>query len=134
MRLCIQKYRKGGVKAALSDAERSGQPTEITDDALAWIIHIACQRPADPGYSQELWTLKNLHRHIQDHASEAGFPRLETISKACVGQLLKGIRVKSKEELMERIYKYFDEINAKPVIYHWKYKMDEISQDDVVGI
>ena len=27
--------------------------------------------------------------------------------------MLKGIRVKSKEELVERIYKYFDEINAE---------------------
>lgn len=42
-------------------------------------------------------------------------------------QMLKGIRVKFKEELIERIYKYFDEINAEPVIYHWKYKMDELS-------
>ena len=35
---------------------------------------------------------------------------------------------------MERIYKYFEEINAEPVVYRWKYKMDEISQDDVVGL
>lgn len=39
---------------------------------------------------------------------------------------LKGIRVKSKEELIERIYRYIDEINEVPVVYHWKYKMDEI--------
>jgi transposase len=40
---------------------------------------------------------------------------------------LKGIRVKSKEELVERIYRYLNEVNAVPVIYHWKYKMDEVS-------
>ncbi len=28
----------------------------------------------------------------------------------------------------------FDEINAEPVIYHWKYKMDEFSQDDIIGL
>jgi len=39
---------------------------------------------------------------------------------------LKGIRVKSKEELIERIYRYMDEVNEVPVVYHWKYKMDEI--------
>ena len=33
-------------------------------------------------------------------------------------QFLKGIRVKTKEELVERIYKYFDEVNADPVVYH----------------
>jgi transposase len=40
---------------------------------------------------------------------------------------LKGIRVQSKEELVERIYRYLDEINAVPVVYHWKYKMDEVT-------
>lgn len=40
-------------------------------------------------------------------------------------QMLRGIRVSSKEELVERIYKYFDEVNATPVVYHWKYRMDE---------
>ena len=42
-------------------------------------------------------------------------------------QMLCGIRVKSKQELIDRIYLYFKEINADPVIYHWKYKMDEIT-------
>lgn len=39
---------------------------------------------------------------------------------------LRGIRVKSKEELIERIYQYINEVNEVPVVYHWKYKMDEI--------
>ena len=39
---------------------------------------------------------------------------------------LKGIRVHSKPELVERIYRYLDEVNAAPVVYHWKYKMDDI--------
>lgn len=40
-------------------------------------------------------------------------------------QMLRGIRVSSKEELVEQIYKYFDEVNETPVVYHWKYRMDE---------
>jgi len=40
---------------------------------------------------------------------------------------LRGIRVNSKEELVERIYKYMDEVNAEPVVYRWKFKMDEIT-------
>lgn len=40
---------------------------------------------------------------------------------------LKGIRVASKAELVERIYRYIDEVNAVPVVYHWKYKMDEVA-------
>ena len=42
-------------------------------------------------------------------------------------QMLKGIRVESKEELERRIYLYFDEVNREPVVYRWLYKMDEIS-------
>ena len=49
-------------------------------------------------------------------------------------QFLKGIRVKTKEELVERIYKYFDEVNADPVVYHWKYKLDEIDSDEKIQI
>lgn len=51
-------------------------------------------------------------------------------------QMLRGIRVQSKEELTERIYKYFYEVNKVPVIHHWKYKMDEIDPNEevVVGL
>ncbi len=34
-------------------------------------------------------------------------------------QMLRRIRVKTKKELVNRIYKYFDEINEGPVVYHW---------------
>ena len=40
-------------------------------------------------------------------------------------QLLRGIRVKSKEELVERITKYIAEVNENPVIPNWTYKMNE---------
>ena len=46
-------------------------------------------------------------------------------------QMLRGIRVDSKQELIDRIYQYFDEVNKEPVIYHWKYKMDEISEEEI---
>ena len=39
---------------------------------------------------------------------------------------LKHIRVESKAELKERIYSGIDEINKEPVVFRWKYKMDEI--------
>ena len=42
-------------------------------------------------------------------------------------QMFKGIRVSSKEELADRIYQYFEEINEFPVVFRWKYKMDDFS-------
>jgi len=48
-------------------------------------------------------------------------------------QMLRGIRVESKEELKERIYKYFEEVNREPVVYRWKYRLDEVDvSEDVV--
>ncbi len=48
-------------------------------------------------------------------------------------QLLHGIRVKSKGELEERIYKYFDEINQEPVVFHWRYKLEDVDvSEDIV--
>lgn len=94
VRLCINKYLDGGRKKALFDEQRKGRPVEITDDAVAWIINLACQRPADLGYSQELWTLKNLHQHIQANAQAAGYERLMTITKPMVQKILKEADVK----------------------------------------
>ena len=94
VRLCISKFITGGLDAALFDAKRSGRPAEVSDDAKAWIINLACQRPADLGYSQELWTLAKLHKHIQQHAQQAGFPRLTTITKAYVQKLLQDNQIK----------------------------------------
>jgi transposase len=94
VRLCIQKYLENGVDAALSDVQRKGRPSEITSDAVAWITSIACQRPIELGFAQELWTLKSLHSYIQSHAVDAGYPRLETITKARVQQILKASDIK----------------------------------------
>ena len=47
-------------------------------------------------------------------------------------QMLRGIRVSSKEELADRIYLYFDEVNAEPVVFHWKYKLDDIDVSEEI--
>ena len=39
---------------------------------------------------------------------------------------LRFLRVSSKAELKERIEKHLDEVNAAPVIFRWKYKLDEV--------
>lgn len=49
-------------------------------------------------------------------------------------QSLRGIRVKYKEELINRIYKYFNEVNEEPVVYHWKYKIEEIDPGEAVKV
>ncbi len=38
---------------------------------------------------------------------------------------LRHIRVDSKEELVQRIYQGIEEINQEPVVFRWKYKMED---------
>ena len=92
--LCITKFNKGGVDAAIFDIQCSGHPSEITDDAKAWIISVACQKPTELGYPQELWTLTALHKHIQKYAEDAGYPRLSTVTKPYIQKFLKEQNIK----------------------------------------
>ena len=39
--------------------------------------------------------------------------------------MLRGIRVASKQELVDRIHQYFEEVNSAPVVFRWKYKTAE---------
>ena len=94
VRRCIDRYVKKGLDFALFDDDRPGRPVEISDDAKAWIISIACQKPCSLGYSAELWTLAMLHKHIQKHAGEAGYPRLQTVTKPWLQKYLKSMNVK----------------------------------------
>ena len=49
-------------------------------------------------------------------------------------QMLRGIRVSSKQELEDRIYRYFDEINAEPVVYHWGWNLDDVDPNEDVKV
>ena len=57
---------------------------------------------------------------------------IESFFSKMTKQMLKVIRVETKEELERRIYLYFDEVNRDPVVYHWSYKMDEISVTEAI--
>lgn len=58
---------------------------------------------------------------------------IESFFSKLTKQMLRGIRVNSKEELAERIYQYFNEVNQEPVVYHWTYKLDEVSDIETVS-
>ena len=51
---------------------------------------------------------------------------IESFFSKLTKQMLRGIRVDSVDELEKRIYKYFDEINENPVVYHWEWKLEDI--------
>lgn len=57
---------------------------------------------------------------------------VESFFSKMTKQMLRGIRVKSKAELGERIYLYFNEVNAEPVVFHWKYNLDDIDVSEEI--
>ncbi len=51
---------------------------------------------------------------------------VENLFSKMTRSMLREMRVGSKAELIDRIHLYFQEENAFPVIFRWKYKMNEI--------
>ena len=92
--LCLSKFKEGGIENALFDAPGRGRNPEITDEEKAWIINIACQRPADFGYAAETWTYAKLTSHINQTAEAAGYVRLSTIHKSTVHTILSEADIK----------------------------------------
>jgi len=91
---CIDKALQLGVEAALTDLQRSGRPPRITDEAKAWLVNLACQRPMDRGYPHELWTTDLLARHARTHCHASGHPSLGKINRGTVSKILKLNRVR----------------------------------------
>jgi transposase len=54
---------------------------------------------------------------------------VENLFSKMTRTMLREIRVKTKQELVDRIHLYFREMNAAPVVFRWKYKMDETAAD-----
>ena len=42
---CLEREVRFGVMAALDDSPRPGKEPTITDDARAWVVSLACQKP-----------------------------------------------------------------------------------------
>lgn len=91
---CVDKALSGGIMTALRDLARSGRPAKISDEDKAWVIHLACNKPADYGYAAERWTISQLARHIRDHAVESGYPALSRLGKSGLHKILSQAELK----------------------------------------
>ena len=80
---CLDRARLG-VLAALDDSPRPGKAPQITDDAKAWLVSLACEKAREHGYPHELWTTRLLARHVREHAASAGHPCLARIAQGTV--------------------------------------------------
>lgn len=76
---------------------------------------------------QYLKTVPNRFEFIFTPTHGSWLNIIETFFSKMTRSFLRGIRVDSKQELKERLEKYLEEINEMPVVFKWKYKLDEIS-------
>lgn len=85
---CLDRAARRGVMAALDDSPRPGREPTITDEARAWVVSLACQKPKDMGYPHELWTTRLLARHIRESAEAAGHHCLMRLAQGTVCKIL----------------------------------------------
>jgi transposase len=84
----ISKALAMGSDAALKDAYHRPKEPVITEEAKAWVIHLACSKPKDLGYAAEVWTRSALARHVRKHARKVGYASLARAAKATVHRIL----------------------------------------------
>jgi len=82
------------VQAGLKDAYHRPHEPEISDEARAWVVSIACTKPAEHGLAAELWSISGLARFVSEHAEAAGFPRLAHAGKSTVWRILDEVDIK----------------------------------------
>ena len=85
---CLRRALRLGVLAALDDSPRPGKAPQITQEAKAWLVSLACQKAKALGYPHELWTTRLLARHIREHAAVAGHPCLQNVVQGTVCKIL----------------------------------------------
>ena len=86
---CIAKALELGVRAALQDLPGRGRRPTLSAEARAWLVALACQKPKDLGYAQELWTTRLLAKHARKHCVAAGHPSLQRLSRGTVSKILR---------------------------------------------
>jgi transposase len=124
----VNKALAIGTLASLNDLYRSGKPNEITDDAKAWLVSIACQKPKDLGYQNELWTMALLSEYLRNNCLQQGHPSLINIARGTVSKILaaNNIQPHKVKYYVERRDPLFDEKMAE--VLH-VYKEVELMRD-----
>jgi len=90
---CLNKAVELGVTQALGDLPGRGRRPALTAEARAWVISLACQKPKDLGYAQELWTTRLLAAHVRKYCAAAGHPVLAKLGRGTVSKILRANQI-----------------------------------------
>ena len=71
---CIDRALAAGVEAGLKDRFHRPHAPQISDDARAWVVALACCKPKELGYAAEVWTLSALAEHVRGQCARCGEP------------------------------------------------------------
>ena len=91
---CLARALRFGIMAALDDSPRPGKEPDITLEARAWLVSLACRKAKDVGYPHELWTTRLLASHAREHAAAAGHVCLAQIAQGTICKILAEQEVK----------------------------------------
>ena len=90
---CLSKSLELGVTQALADLPGRGRRPTLTAEARSWVVALACQKPKDLGYAQELWTTRLLAKHVRRHCEAAGHASLAKLGRGTVSKILRANQV-----------------------------------------
>src|SRR5580693_4422707 len=91
---CLRRAVGLGAMAALDDSPRPGKAPQITAEAKAWLVSLACQKTTTSAYTHALWTTRPLARHVRTHAMAAGHACLTHIVQGTVCKILAAHAIK----------------------------------------
>jgi transposase len=123
----IDKAFAFGILAALEDLPRSGRSRIISSGARTWILSLACSKPLEHGYPNELWTQRLLAEHIRKHCIDNGFPELSKISRGTISKILRASNVKP-HKISSYIAPIDPEFEPKSAVVLHTYKQVELLQ------
>lgn len=129
--LCLKKFKEGGIENAFL--------MPLVRDKNSSTEYVEFLKLLDDKYPKED-KIRIVLDNLKVHTSEATRKYLATVPERfefvftpkhgswlnmvegffskTTRQMLRGIRVKFKEELINRIYRYFAEINEEPIVFH----------------
>lgn len=84
----MEKSLAMGIEEGLKDKYHRPKQPVITEEAKAWVISLACQKPKDFGYAAEVWTRKALAEHAKKYGPGSGHDCLNKACKATIQRIL----------------------------------------------
>ena len=117
---CVRKALDVGALPALDDLPRRGRPATILAGSRAWLVALACRKPAELGYAEELWTVRRLAEHARRHCRNAGHPDLRSVAPGTVSKILahQEVRPHKITYYLERRDPAFDEKMAQVLCFY----------------